>query len=578
MRIAYNNSKRSISFATVVVATVLVFVIASLLANCGGTTSSAGNTGSSGGGSTTSPGNPPPGNPPPNPPSPQSLAVTTYHYDNLRTGANRSETILTLANVNSTTFGKVASFDVDGQIYGQPLYLQNLSIAGTSRNVVFVATEHDSVYAFDADAKTTSPLWKTNFLNPGAGVTTVDSNTDFAEFNATHDLVYQDIYPETGITSTPVIDSSSGTIYVVAKTKENGSFVYRLHALDITNGSEKFGGPTVITASMPGNGVFNDGKGNIVFDPHVNLQRSALLLLNGKIYIAFASHGDFDPYLGWLLVYDAQSLKQTAAFAPTPDGAGGGIWNSGGGPAADASGNIFVGVANGDYTGGSGGRDYGDSYLRLTSSLQVTDWFTPFDFQDLNNLDHDLGSGGPILLPDQPSGPAHLMIGGSKAGQLYVIDRDNMGHNHASDNNQAVQQVTLGHGLFANPTVWNNNVYVGASRSPLQCYKISGGQLSLATQTSVVSGFPGISAAVSSNGDSNGILWALQVDQWDNGPAILHAYDANDCTRELYNSTQAPGGRDTADTAVKFTVPTVINGKVYISGGSKLTVYGLLTP
>ncbi len=573
MRIVHDNLKRSTSFATAVVATAVVFVIASMLANCGGNASS---TSSAVNPPSTPPSTPPTTPPPPSPPpgTPQSLTVTTYHYDNLRTGANRSETILTLSNVNSSTFGKIASFDVDGQIYGQPLYLQNLNIAGATHNVVFVATQHDSVYAFDADAKTTSPFWHVNFLNPGAGITTVNSNTDFP-------VQYFDIAPEIGITSTPVIDTASGTIYVVAKTKENGKFVYRLHALDITNGAEKFGGPTEITASMPGNGVFNDGKGNIVFDPHINLQRSALLLLNGKIYIAFASHGDFDPFLGWLLVYDAQSLKQTAVFAPTPDGSGGGIWNSGGGPAADASGNVFVGVANGDYTAGSGGRDYGDSFLQLTSSgstLHVADWFTPFDFQTLNDMDRDLGSGGPILLPDQPSGPAHLLIGGSKAGQLYVVNRDNMGHNHASDNSQAVQQVTLAHGLFANPTVWNNNLYVGASRSPLQCYKINGGQLSLSTQTSVVSGFPGISAAVSSNGDTNGILWALQVDQWDNGPAILHAYDANDCTKELYNSTQAPGGRDTAGTAVKFIVPTVVNGKVYISGGGKLTVYGLLTP
>ncbi len=499
------------------------------------------------------------------------LSVTTYHYDLLRTGLNSNETILTPANVNQSSFGKLASFSVDGQIYGQPLYLQNVSVAGATHNVVYVATQHDSVYAFDADAKTTSPLWHVSFINPAAGITTVDSATDFP-------VPYFDIEPEIGITSTPVIDPSTGTLYVTAKTKENGSFFYRLHALDITTGAEKFGGPVVIQASIPGAGVKNDGNGHIVFDPHIDLQRSALLLLNGKLYLAFCSHGDFDPFLGWILVYDSQTLKQVAAFAPTPDGAGGGIWETGNGPAADNAGNVFVGVANGDYTAGSGGRDFGDSYLKLSlsgSTLQVLDWFTPFNFADLNNLDHDLGSGGPILLPDQPSGPPHLLVGGDKAGDFFVINRDSMGHNHASDNSQAVQQLQLGSGLFGNPAVFQSNLYVGPVHSQLQCYKINGGQLAINTNSAASFGYPGVSPSVSSNGGNNGILWAVDATQWDNGPAVLHAYDANDCTHELYNSSQA-GSRDTAGTAVKFIVPTVVNGKVYVSGGGSLTVYGLL--
>ena len=534
----------------------LVFAATLLLASCGGITSTVssdpGSTTSSpsGGGSTTS--------------------VATYHYDALRTGLNPNETTLTPANVNQATFGKVASFDVDGQIYGQPLYLANVSIGGANHNVVFVATQHDSVYAFDADAKGTAPLWHRSFIDPANGITTVSSASDFP-------VLYEDIYPETGITSTPVIDPAGGTIYVVAKTKENGKFFQRLHALDVTTGAEKLGGPVVIDAKIQGAGVVNDGAGNIIFDPLICLQRSALLLRDGKIYIAFASHGDFDPFLGWLLAYDAQSLQQVAAFAPTRDGAGGGIWETGNGPAADAAGNIYVGVGNGDYTAGSGGRDYGDSLLKLNPSLSVLDWFTPFNFQELNDLDHDMGSGGPILLPDQPSGPTHLLIGGNKAGQLFVVDRDNMGHNRATDNNQIVQTVALGKPLFGNPAVWKDNIYIGPIRSALQCYKINAGQMTLASSSSAVFGYPGISPAVSSNGDKDGIVWALQTDAWDNGPAILHAYDANDCTRELYNSTQA-GDRDTAGTAVKFIVPLVVNGKVYISGGGKLTVYGLLAP
>jgi hypothetical protein len=547
----------------------LILLVASMpwLYGCGGFTGTTSSTASQP--PVTQPA--PPDQPPQ--PDPAPVNVTTYHNDLARTGLNSQETTLTPANVNQASFGKLASYDVDGQVYAEPLYLANVSIAGGTHNVVFVATQHDSVYAFDADAKSTDPLWHRSFIDAGAGITTVSSQTDFP-------VLYEDIYPETGITSTPVIDASTGTLYVVAATKENGKFFQRLHALDITTGAEKFGGPVAIQASMPGSGVVNDGNGNIVFDPLINLQRSALLLLNGTVYIAFASHADFDPFLGWVLGYDAQTLKQVAVFAPTPDGAGGSVWESGNGPAADGAGNVFVAVSNGDYNVPSGGRDYGDSILKLKPSngtLEVLDWFTPFNFQELNDLDKDLGAGGLILLPDQPSGPAHLAIAGGKQGQLYMVNRDNLGHSHASDNSQAVQQLDLGSPLFGVPAVWKDNIYIAPIKNQLQCYKISAGQLTLATRGAETFGYPGSSPAVSSNGDSDGIVWALQVDQWDNGPAILHAYDANDCSHELYNSAQA-GDRDTAGIAVKFSVPTVVNGKVYVGGGGRLTVYGLLSP
>jgi hypothetical protein len=553
------------NFRRALIACFAAVLLLSVLCGCGGVTSST----------VSNPSNPPTPTPTPNPPPtptpPSALSVTTYHYDVLRTGLNASETVLTPSNVNQATFGKLFSFDVDGQMYGNPLYLPSVSIAGSTHNVVFAVTQHDSVYAFDADGKTTSPLWHRSFIDSAAGVTTVSSKSDFP-------VLYEDIFPEIGITSTPVIDASSGTIYVVAKTKENGKFFQRLHALDITTGAEKFGGPMVIQASVPGRGVVNDGKGNIVFDPLITLQRCALLLLNGNIYVAFASHGDFDPFLGWLLVYNAQTLQQVAVFAPSADGSGGGIWETGNGPAADSAGNVFVGVGNGDYTANVGGRDFSDSFLKLAlsgSTMQVLDWFTPFDFQTLNDLDKDMGSGGPILLPDQPSGPAHLLIGGNKRGDLYVVNRDNMGHNHSADNSQIVQQIALGTGLFGNPAVWKDNIYIGPVRSALQCYKISAGQLSLSSKGAAVFTYPGVSPSVSSSGDNNGVVWVLDVNAWDNGPAILRAYDANDCTHELYNSSQA-GSRDTAGIAVKFTVPTVVNGKVYVSGGGRLTVYGLL--
>lgn len=526
-----------------------------LLSRCGGVAHSPAAGPSSGSGSGTA--------------APASFpSVVTYHNDTARTGLNPQETILTPANVNSGQFGKLFSFEVDGQIYAQPLYLSGVSISGATHNVVFVATQHDSVYAFDADGKTTSPLWQRSFINPGAGVTTVSSATDFP-------VVYEDIAPEVGITGTPVIDAASGTLYVVAKTKENGQFFQRLHALDIATGAEKFGGPATIHPSVPGQGDGNV-NGNVVFNPLINLQRAGLLLAHGVVYAAFASHGDFDPFHGWIVGFDAKTLQQVIAYTPTAQGAGGSVWQSGNGPAADAAGNVYVITSNGDYI--DGGPDFADSFLRLVpqnGGFDVADWFTPSNFQALNDGDLDLGAGGPVLLPDQSSGPAHLVIGGGKEGVLFVVNRDSMGHLVNGDT-QVVQKLQLAGPLFGTPTVWGNNVYIGPINSAVQAYKVSAGQLSPASKAPQTFGFPGSSPAVSSNGDSNAILWALQVDEWGSGgPAILHAYDATDISKELYNSTQA-GDRDQAGPAVKFTVPTVINGKVYVGGGGQLTVFGLL--
>ena len=498
-------------------------------------------------------------------------SLTTYHGDLARTGANLGETLLTPANVNVSTFGKLFSFPVDGPIFAQPLYVPSVSIAGQgTHNVVYVATEHDSVFAFDADGKTATPLWQKSLINPDAGITAVPSNDIQSG--------YEDIEPEVGITSTPVIDSSTGTIYVVTKTKESGSYYQRLHALDITSGAEKFGGPVIIQASVPGAGARNDGNGNVVFDPLINLQRAGLLLVNGVVYLAFGSHGDFDPFNGWILGYDAQNLKQVVVYTPDADGAGGSVWQSGGAPAADSAGNIYVLVANGDFDVASGGRDFGDTALKLkpaNGSFSVLDWFTPFNQQELDDNDWDFGSGGPVLLPDQPSGPPHLLIGGSKQSKLYVINRDNMGHFNAADDSQIVQVVNLPGPLFSTPAAWQNKVYIGTVGAPLQSYTVSGGQFTAASQSAQIFGYPGTTPAVSSNGGSNGIVWALQVEQFDSGPAVLHAYDANDLSRELYNSAMA-GARDQAGIAVKFTVPSVINGKVYVGGADQLTAYGLL--
>ncbi len=545
----------------------LLISVALLFLGCGGTSSggssSVGNTNgnsgnpSSGGGPTPGPGT--------------SVSILTHHYDAARTGANVSETVLAPANVNSNQFGKLFSFPVDGQMYAQPLYLAGVAIPGKgTHNVIYAATEHDTVYAFDADGGSSTPLWQRNFLNPGAGVTTV-SDDDFPE-------LYEDIAPEIGITGTPVIDPSSGTLYVVAKTKENGVFFQRLHALDIASGAEKFGGPVTIQASAPGAGVRNDGNGNVVFDPLINLQRAGLLLVGGTVYVAFGSHGDFDPFNGWILGYDAHTLKQVLAYAPDADGSGGSVWQSGGGPAADAAGNIYLAVANGDFDVPGGGRDYGDSALKLQpagGTFNILDYFTPFDQQTLADLDHDLGSGGVVLLPDEPGSPNHLLLASNKEGKLYVINRDNMGHFNPANDSQIPQTLPFAGGIFSTPAVWQNRVYVSAVSDSLKCYTVNAGQLTLSSDTGQVLGYPGSTPVVSANGTSNGIVWTLQVDHQLSDAAVLHAYDATDLSHELYNSLQA-GDRDTAGSSVKFTVPVVVNGKVYVGGGDQLTVYGLL--
>jgi hypothetical protein len=351
--------------------------------------------------------------------------VTTYHNDNARTGQNLNETILTPANVNSTQFGLLfIAPTIDGYVYAQPLYLSNVTLPGQgAHNVVFVATEHDSVYAFDADTYG-SPLWHVNFLSSGG--TTVVSTVPNS------DLGTGDIVPEIGITGTPVIDPKTGTLYLVAKTKETtgttSTYVQRLHALDVTTGQECPGSPVVIQASVPGTGLGNS-NGTLAFNALRENQRPALLLLNGIVYIAWASHGDIDPYHGWLIGYNATTLQQVAVFNTTPNGTRGGIWQGGGGPAADSSGNIYFMTGNGTFSAPNLGTgiDYGDSFLKLSTSggLSVLDWFTPYNESTLEQGDADLGAGGVLLLPDSVGSNAHqhLMVGSGKQGTIYLVDR-----------------------------------------------------------------------------------------------------------------------------------------------------------
>jgi hypothetical protein len=493
--------------------------------------------------------------------------VFTYKFDNLRTGQNLNESVLTPANVKASEFGKVFTFAVDGEVYGQPLYVRSVEISGQgTHNVVYVATEHDSVYAFDADGKTKSPLWHVSFIDPSSGITAVPQ----ADVGST-------IYPEIGITSTPVIDPGTGTLYVDASTKENGSYFHRLHALDLASGNEKFGGPVAISGSVSGSGDGNDGNGHVAFQAKIELQRAGLLLLNNTVYIAFASHGDNGPYHGWVFAYDATILKQVGIWNATPNGNAGGIWQAGGGLAADSAGSIYGISGNGL---ADGGRDYGDTFFRLTlgsGGLSVGDFFTPFDQKNLSAHDIDLGSGGPLLLPDQPGSHPHLLTSAGKAGTIYLIDRDDMGgYNTATDN--VVQKIPTAVGNngaddnnFCTPTYWQGQVYYVGAVDVAKAFTLNNGTLSTTpqSQSSHVFTSQGATPAISASGNTNGILWAIDR------AGVLYAYDATNLATELYNSSQA-GTRDTLGTAVRFTVPTIANGRVYVGAKGQLVVYGLL--
>lgn len=510
--------------------------------------------------------------------------MMTYHADKFRSGVNSQELALTPSTVNKNTFGKLFSRSVDGQLYGQPLYVANLTIAGAKHNVVYVATEHDSVYAFDADGKLTAPFWQHSFINPSAGVTTAPKTSISL------------IAPEIGITSTPVIDPATSTIYVAATTSEHGAIVHRLHALSLTTGAEKFGGPIVIQGSVPGSYPGVAVNGRVPFIPKQHLQRPALLFLNGNVYISYGSLGDAKPYNGWMFAYSAQGtnvLHQVAIFCSSPNHGESAIWQSGGGPAADTQGNMFIGIANGTFDLNTGGSDAGDSVLKLalqSGALARLDYFTPFDQAQMNANDIDLGSGGPMLPPFQ-SGAAspNLVITGGKDGKLYLINRDNMGKFNSTAN-QNVQTLVITRpdptgGIFATPAVFNSALYIGGVNDTLKMFTFSRGLLSTAptAQSVTTYKFPGTTPMVSGSGTANGIVWTLQNDAFvggsggaanQSGPTILHAYNAVNL-QELYNSTQA-GTRDTAGPAIKFTVPTVANGRVYVGTSNQLDVFGLL--
>lgn len=516
--------------------------------------------------------------------APQAVAppvnVTTYHNDNTRQGLNSNEIQLTASNVNAAQFGKLFSHPIDGYVYAQVLYLPNVNIPGDGpHNVAYVATEHDSVYAFDADSKNGSdqPLWKTSFIDLARGITPVSSFKD---------MVCADLVPEIGITGTPVIDATTGTLYVVANTKENGKFFQRLHALDVATGAEKFGGPVEIQAKVRGVGS-GSVNGYVYFDPLKNNQRAGLLLNKGSIYIAWASHCDLGPYHGWIISYDSHTLARNGVWNSTPDWGLGGIWQAGGGLAADEEGRVFAATGNGGFDADRGGRDYGESVLKFGSpqqgKLPLLDYFTPHDQFYLNVNDLDVGSGGPMLLPTQPVGAPHrhLLTLVGKEGVVYLVDRDHMGHFNPKNDDQIVQSFS---GVIAPTggisTWWHNTLYyvpVGDNLKALH-FDPNSGLISTSpeSQTLQVFGFPPPLPSASSNGDHDGIIWAVQTDgYYYHTPAILHAYDASNLANELYNSSQDLA-RDNPGPAGKFTVPTIANGKVYVTAHKQFSVYGLL--
>ena len=519
-------------------------------------------------------------------------SVTTWRNDTQRTGQNLNESVLTPSNVNTAQFGRLFSQPVDGYVFAQPLYLPNVTIGGQLHNVVFVATEHDSVYAFDADTNggvNASPLWFASLIttahDAAPGATTVPASDTGA-----------DIVPEVGITGTPVIDPVSGTYYVVGKTLEGSTFVQRLHALDVSSGAEKFGGPVVITATVPGTGN-GSVRGALTFDPEWENQRPGLLLINGIVYIGWGSHGDVGPWHGWILAYNATTLQQTGVFCATPNGVGAGIWMGGAGLAAEVIdpvnhpyGRMFVPTGNGDYTANipyAPGMDYGDSILNLdltNGALTVQDNFTPANQAALDAADTDIGSGGLMILPTQTSGNyPNLLVQAGKAGEVYLLDRDSLGgYNPAGD--QVVQEIpaavgeTTTNGTWSMGAYYNGVVYYAGSVDHIKAFPLVNGQLTGPTLTSSdLYHYPGANPVISANGNTQGLLWAINSSAYNNGgPQVLEAYDPTVLGKPLYSSSKNLS-RDDPGPAVKFTVPAVVNGKVYVGAQYQLSVFGLLS-
>jgi len=499
-----------------------------------------------------------------------AVDVLTYHNDIARTGANTNETMLTTSNVATATFGKIGNFAVDAKVDAQPLYASNVSTSSGTHNLLIVVTENNTVYAFDANSGTI--VWQKSMSQTGE--------------TASDDRGCSQVSPKMGITSTPVIDRSrgpNGAIYLVAMSKNGSTYHQRFHALDLATGGELFNGPKEITAQYPGTGDASNGA-NVIFDPSQYKERMGLLLMNGTIYTAWASHCDFTPYTGWVMAHSADTLATTAVLNIVPNGSMGAFWSSGGGIAADPQGNIYLLVGNGDFgttlnaSGFPANGNYGNAAIKLSTAgggLAVADYFEMSNGVSESAADTDFGSGGAMVLPDFTDSTGqtrHLVLGAGKDANIYVLNRDNMGKFNSSTNN-IYQQLSgvLGGGIFSVPAYFNNRVYYGPVGNFLKAYTVSNARLtSSSAQTSNSFGYPGTSPSVSANGTSNGIVWAVE-----NSGAVLHAYDAT-TLNELYNSNQAANNRDNFGAGNKFITPTIVNGKVFVGTQNSVAVFGLL--
>lgn len=515
----------------------------------------------------------------PGPSTPQTFTnVLTFHNDLARMGQNLTETVLTHAVVNPSSFGKLFSVPVDGKVDAQPLYVSQLTMPDQQVHaVVFAATEHDSVYAFDAKAGTV--YWHVTLLLTG------ETSSD--------DLGCSQVTPEIGITATPVIDltaGSHGTIYLLAMSKDSsGNYHHRLHALDITTGQEEFGGPIEISATYPGTGD-NSSNGQVVFDARQYNSRPGLLLLNGVVYTGWGSHCDFRPYTGWLIGYDRLTLKQTSVFNFAPNGSEGALWNSGAGMSADAAtGQIFVAVGNGtfDTTLNAGGfpnrGDFGNAFVRLgtaNNQLIAEDYWTMSNTLAESAQDEDLGSGGVLLLPDLTNASGQtvkLATGAGKDGRLYVFNRMNMGKFNPANDSGVYQELSgaLGGVVFSTPAWFNGTVYYGAVGDRIRAFTVTAALLpsQLTSMTDNFFEYPGATPSISANGTSDAILWAVE----NANPAVLHAYDATNLADELYNSNQASSGRDQFGPGNKYIVPTIADGRVFVGTTNSVVVFGLIS-
>jgi hypothetical protein len=520
--------------------------------------------------------------------------VYTYHNDLARHGANTQEYALTPANVNTSSFGKVASCAVDGAIYGQPLWVANVTMSGTKHNVVIVTTQHDSLFAFDADSAPCAQLWTISLIDAAHGGTSGETPVPSTAVGAGNG----DIQPEIGVNGTPVIDPSTGTLYVVSKSisMTPTTFYQRVHAIDITTGNEKTGSPALIAAVIPG---YADGSTTVAFNTKQQNQRAGLALVNGTVFIAWGSHEDSVPWYGWIMGYQYANgtWTQSAAFNTTPNVREGGIWMGGGAPSVDSNNNLYFLTGNGGFDANSPtapNNDYGDSLLQVNTALQVLSYFTPSDELADDQGDKDFGSGGSSVLADLPSGNAvtHALVCGGKDGTLYVLNRDLLG---GFGDSAAVQTIPLGHPMSSTAAMWNGYLFAAGGGGPLNAYQLNTStvQFTLASSSSHVYGFPGSTTSVSAAATQSGLVWALDTHSYCTqqssacGPAVLHAYDATNLSTELWNSSMI--ATDTAGNAVKFSVPTVANGRVYVAtrgnnaGGAdtstsrpgELEIYGL---